>query len=507
MNEAAIPGTDQLLGPPERLHPLYLLTGIGKSLKGAWGLLAAAAILGSQDRWLLVAFLGILFVGFSIGGLLIKWLKFEYRVGADEIRIESGLLSRTSRAIPFDRVTDVDLEQGPLHRLFGLARVRLETGASAGSKEEDGVLDTISLERAEALREHIRAHRRGEQAAPAAEATAEGESLYEMDSRRVATAGLFNFSLAVIAGLFGVSQTFGDVLGFDPFEEQFWLDLLDRAEPVQALLLAHQIVAILAGTVLLILLGIGTGLVRTTLREHGFRLDRTETGLRRRRGLLTLTDVTIPAKRVQAAILANGPIRARFDWWALKLQSLAMDGKQGDHVVAPLAHDEEASSILESLDWPIAPNSESWRRVSRAFVTSYAAAVGPPALIPVAVPFMGAVGLGVVAALPVVGVVALLWLIAVPMMIAARWFGWRNTRYALDRGALFVETGWWRHRRRILPLRKIQSVDLAESFWSRAFGICTLRLGVAGGGGFSDHHVPALSRHEAESLRARLLSR
>ena len=38
------------------------------------------------------------------------------------------------------------------------------------------------------------------------------------------------------------------------------------------------------------------------------------------------------------------------------------------------------------------------------------------------------------------------------------------------------------------------------------FGICTLRLGVAGGSGFSDHHVPALTRAEAEALRAELLS-
>ena len=65
--------------------------------------------------------------------------------------------------------------------------------------------------------------------------------------------------------------------------------------------------------------------------------------------------------------------------------------------------------------------------------------------------------------------------------------------------------GWWRHRRRYRPARKIQSIDLAESFWSRLFGICTLRLGVAGGSGFSDHHVPALTRAEAEALRAELL--
>jgi putative membrane protein len=507
MSEAvALPLDDDPLGPPERLHPLYLLTGLGKSLRGAWGLLAGGVVLASQDRWWIAVIMVIGFIVVSIGSLILKWLKLEYRVGADEIRIDSGFLSRTSRAIPFDRVTDVDLEQGPIHRLFGLARVRLETGASAGSKEEDGVLDTISLDRAEALREHIRERRRGESVAPVNHAVVEGRGLYAMDNRRVATAGLFNFSLAVIAGLFGVTQTFGDVLGFDPFERSFWIGLLAQAGPLRDLVVAHQIVAILGGTIVLVLLGIGTGLVRTTLREYGFRLERTETGLRRRRGLLTLTDVTIPAKRVQAAILANGPIRNRFGWWVLKLQSLAMDGKKGDHVVAPLAQEEEAASILKSLQWPIAPQSTAWRRISRAFIGSYAAVVAPPMILPLAVPFMGAVGLSVVAALPFLGVVAVLWLIVAPVLIVARWMGWRHTRYALDGDTLFVETGWWRHRRRILPLRKIQSIDLAENFWSRAFGICTLRLGVAGGGGFADHHVPALSREEAEALRAQLLS-
>jgi len=106
-----------------------------------------------------------------------------------------------------------------------------------------------------------------------------------------------------------------------------------------------------------------------------------------------------------------------------------------------------------------------------------------------------------------IGIVVVFWTLAVPALIAVRWASWRHTRYVLEGDTLFVETGWWRHRRRILPLRKIQSIDLAESFWSRAFGICLLRLGVAGGRGFSDHYIPALSRPEAEVLRAQLLSR
>ena len=97
---AAISTGHDLLGPPERLHPLYLLTGLGQALRGAWGMLAAGAYFASQGSWLLVGAIAALFILFSIGSLYLRWLKLEYRVGADELRIDSGWLNRTSRAIP-----------------------------------------------------------------------------------------------------------------------------------------------------------------------------------------------------------------------------------------------------------------------------------------------------------------------------------------------------------------------------------------------------------------------
>jgi putative membrane protein len=485
--------TDAATAPVERLHPLYLITGLGKALKGAWGLIAGMAVLGSQGRWWLVALVAIGFVILSVGSLLIGWLKFEYRVGGDELRIDSGFLSRNSRAIPFDRVTDVDLEQGPLHRLFGLARVRLETGASAGAKGEDGVLDTIALGRAEQLRDHIRARRGRAAIGDPAQEDVDAPALFAMDSRRVATAGLFNFSLAVVAGLFGLTQTFGDVLGFDPFKRAFWIGLAERSGPLRELILAHQIIAIVGGATLLILLGIATGMVRTTLREHGFRVDRTEAGLRRRRGLLTLTDVTVPVRRVQAAILASGPIRRAFGWCELKLQSLAMDGVKGDHVVAPLAHPTEAEAILASLGWPAAPSTGEWSSVSKSYVTSLAALLALPAAAAIIVGLL-------------VQPLAALWALGAGLAVGARWLAWRQTRYSLSDRALFVEQGWWRRRRSILPIANIQSIDLTESVWSRLFGVCTLRFGVAGGGGFASHHVPALRRSKGEELRHGLLA-
>ena len=153
----------------------------------------------------------------------------------------------------------------------------------------------------------------------------------------------------------------------------------------------------------------------------------------------------------------------------------------------------ERARTSNSLAWPAGPSDADWRPVSRAFFISLAATMVPASLATAIAAFF-------------VGPWVLLWLIGPALAVAMRWLSWRRTRYALDTGNLFVESGWWRHRRNILPTRKIQSVDLAESFWDRAFGVCTLRLGVAGGTGFSDHHVPALPRPEAEALRTELLS-
>ena len=61
-----LPADSAALPPAERLHPLYLVTGFGKSLKGAWGLIAGAAVLGSQGRWWLVAMIAAGYILVSI---------------------------------------------------------------------------------------------------------------------------------------------------------------------------------------------------------------------------------------------------------------------------------------------------------------------------------------------------------------------------------------------------------------------------------------------------------
>ena len=506
---------DRAVGEPERLHPLFLLTGIGGALRGMAGGYAVIAYLAVTGR-LATALLGaVALLAFLAIGLFLHWRRFEYRVGETEIRIDSGIFSRTHRSIPFDRVQDVDITQGPVARLLGLAKVKFETGASAG--QEEGVLQAIAFERAEALRELVRARRSGASIGEAAAGEAERPPVFAMSPQRLLLAGLFNFSLAVFAGLFGLTQTMGDVIGFDPLNRAFWMSMLSADNPIAQFLLAHQVATAIVGLLSLVLIGIVTGIVRTILRDYRFRLDRTETGLRRRRGLLTLTDVTLPVRRAQAAIVGTGPVRDRFGWRELKLQSLARDeGGSGDHVLAPLASDEEAGTILTALGWRPLPAQIGWQRISAAYVRGLAIALLPPMLLAVTVaviaPIASTYRAGVVADSLSEAVwgsqfTALILLGVMVIGLAARWLAWRRTGYALDKDRLLIRTGWWRRRTLVLPIRRIQSIDLTSNFISRLFGTASLAFGIAGGSGFSAHQIPALNEEKASELREQLLSR
>jgi putative membrane protein len=392
------------LAPPERLHPLIILTGLGGSLRGVAGGYAGVGYLAATGQLRTALWLGAaLLVGLAVS-LLLYWLRFSFQVGAHEIRINSGIINRTHRSIPFDRVQDVDLEQGLLARLLGLAKVKFETGgASAGGKE-----------------------------AAVAEEGADAPPLFAMDLKRVLTAGVFNFSLAVFAGLAGATQTMGDLIGFDPFEREFWEGLVSDNALV-AYAAAHRTAAIVGGLALLLIAGFLTGIVRTLLRDYGFRLDASGNGLRRRRGLFTRTDVTLPVRRAQAALILTGPVRDALGWSELKLQSLAQDeGGKGDHVVAQLAQAEELEPIFARLGWA-PPQAPDWQPLARAYGWVISIWVLPFAL------------LGLVASLsqPLVGVPATLLLLAVG---GERWLGYRRSGWALEPGRLLLRTGWWRRR-------------------------------------------------------------
>jgi putative membrane protein len=515
-NDPPLPAANAV-GPVERLHPAFLIAGLGGSVRAVSGGYAFLAYLIVSGRFSTALIVGIGIFIVSIISVFVYWRHFEFRVGANEIRIDSGIFSRTHRSIPFDRIQDVDISQGVLARLFGIAKVKLETGGSSGPKADEGVLQAIPLKRAEDLRNLIRLRRGAAPAAVAAETascTAASEPVYRMGIKRLLLAGTFNFSLALFAGLFGLTQTMGDFMGFDPLSAAFWQSVLSTGDPARSFILAHQATAVIAGIILLVLIGLVTGIIRTVVRDWGFRLDRTEVGLRRRRGLTTITDVTLAVRRVQAAIMASGPLRQALGYSELRVQTLGHDEGSGNHVVAPLATGGETNAIVEQLGWRGLPQGIPWTRVSSGYIWSLMVGLTPLYLVLI-------VQLAVIQyALFQVqeNIRAIVWAEMTPVLVSffavlavvvfaigSRALAWRTTAYAIDGDRLLVRMGWWKKRITLLPLRRIQSITLHESFVTRRFGIASLAFGVAGGRAGRGYSVPAIPREGARGLRDRLL--
>lgn len=58
-----------------------------------------------------------------------RWYTTSYRIGESALQVRTGLLNRATLTAKLDRVRTVDVTAPPLHRILGLSRVKIGTGA------------------------------------------------------------------------------------------------------------------------------------------------------------------------------------------------------------------------------------------------------------------------------------------------------------------------------------------------------------------------------------------
>ncbi len=83
---------------------------------------------------------------------------------------------------------------------------------------------------------------------------------------------------------------------------------------------------------------------------------------------------------------------------------------------------------------------------------------------------------------------------------------WWFTKWQLTVDAVRVDSGFLFRRTRIIRFDRIQTIDVAQPFVARLFGMAELRMDVAGGGK-SDGRLSYFTYDEAQNLRATLLLR
>jgi putative membrane protein len=465
---------------PRRLHPGTVLISLVKGAPST--LLALPAILAVSSRGNVALAIGIALIATLIAAVFryIAWLRFTYGIAGDALVIESGLLARNRRTIPFDRVQDVDIEQQLLARVFGLAKVKLETG---GSGKNEAALDSVSVAEAERLRGVIRGRsvvmeRGAEEVADEREPV-----LFAMTLPRVLLWGLFNFSLVWLAVIFGALQYLDNLLPFEVWNPENWIAIERRAEASGRLTLATGVVL----AILFAIAGVLAGVLRTVTRDYGFTLTDEDGRYRRRRGLLTRTEAVVSLKRVQLAVIESGLVRRALGWFGLRLQTLGgSDDKGGRQEVVPFGREAEIGRVLRPLGLE-RPDAQDLTTVSHSHVVRILLrTVAFPLVLLSVGSFFFSVLLLVIPLLLVPFVVALLEK--------------RYHRYALPGSTLFVQRGVTRRKLWLVPARSVQVVSIRRSWLQRRLGTATLLPDTAGGSALSGPAIVDISVEGAWQL-------
>jgi putative membrane protein len=98
---------------------------------------------GGQIEWSWWVLPVVALAGLAAGAA--SWWFTRFRIGGDELRIDSGVLVRRSRRIRLDRIQAVELQQPFLARIVGMAALGIETAGGSGT---EATLAYLSLARA-----------------------------------------------------------------------------------------------------------------------------------------------------------------------------------------------------------------------------------------------------------------------------------------------------------------------------------------------------------------------
>jgi putative membrane protein len=455
-------------GGPRRLHILSPVFFAGTYIRRLWPL--ALLVLARRQLWLIVAGVVVLLVATTL-----EWWRRTYTLEAGALRVEEGVLARKLRVVPFDRIQQVELIRKPLHRLLGVATLRVETAGGGRGAEVD--LAVIALGEAQALRASLLRAKAGAAATPAEEEAAAATAptapaervLLRLSVGEVMLAGITGTRAAAVLAVLGPLSQASD---WFPSVSDWLLQRFDPQSVAPTTPAAVVAVALIGAAVWL-----GLAAASSVVTDFGFTLARVDGDLVVRRGLLERREAVLPIARLQVVRVEESLLRRWLGLASIRIQSAgrtAGDDRTASRLAVPVLQRSQVNRVLGELLPEAAPV--------------------PRLLAPPPVARRRSVRRGILRAAPlIIAVGAVLWtavwpaatlaaLLGVPLAALLGLATYRSLGHARRGGFLYARRGAVIRATTVVPVAKAQSGSVQSSFFQRRVGLATLHVDVAGGG-------------------------
>ena len=310
-----------------------------------------------------LALLGILLV--LIGLFYMSWRFHTFRITGDDVEVRSGVLFRTHRRAPLDRVQGVNLTRPMFARLVGMAKLEV-VGAGLDSNVK---LEYLSTSNAEAVRADILRLASGRRLAGArADAGTAGVPDGAVSTRRSAAASVVSAGInGLIAGAEEPVSEPESVVHI-PVGRLIASRLLSTSTLWLIAIIVAIIVGSIAGTPWVLfslvpaLIGFGAYWVRTITRSLRYSIAPTPSGVRITFGLFTTITEILPPGRVHAVEVSQSILWRPAGWWEITVNRLSgrglADGANDQFAtVLPVGTRDDVERVLRLL-MPDLPESE-----------------------------------------------------------------------------------------------------------------------------------------------------
>jgi len=446
----------------------------------------------------------------SVVSYVIHYLTFRFRLTDRELVIQSGVLQRTERRIPFERVQETEIHQGPIHRLVGVARLEVTT---AGSDAKEASLDVVTKAYAERVKNCIEG---SSQETEETKPSDQNEFEFRLTSRDLLWGGLTSKLVATIGAIVSVILYFQIFIGvggkwWGNFEKKLegkeipvgsaesWL--LSQTPDLGPLnfIADFYLAETLAKSLSLALLGLFGSVVAYVVRYHQFRLTRNGRLLQSSYGLFSLRHGSFSRDRIQAIQIEEGILRRWAGLAAIRVDSAGdrheVDESKYRDVLVPVLKRQDASRLVREAMPGLKESEPLWRRVS------------PLAVRRGSMKGWLLTGLIMLQTYFVAGWYCLAWLPILPMVYYLNLQWYRHRGYWLEDQHFLARKGWINRATICLPIKNIQNVSVTQSYFDRRLSLATLSVDTAGqsntGGGPVIRHMPI---EEAKRLQSILVT-
>ncbi|HEU4391490.1 MAG TPA: PH domain-containing protein, partial [Blastocatellia bacterium] len=452
-----------------RLHPLTMVFSILHAVRRL--IIPAIPLLFVRNK---AGLFGVILVFglLALGRALVRYFTFNYRIEGNDIITKHGIVERTERHIPLERVQEIRLEQGVLHRLLGVADVVVET---AGGKGPEASLSVLSVAEAERLRKAVFERTRPLSAAAIlSDPQSQRSVLRRLSLGDLILAGITSNHLVSAMVVVGALLAFMD----DVLPETIYQRLAAMAyQSINRVLQEGGPTAVLltaAAVVLVVIIGTVFSVAGSIILFYAFTLSIVGEDLHRTYGMFTQRSSSLPRRRIQVLEIEEGFLRRLFGLATLRADTAGsrVEGHErrgGRDVILPIVRLADVTRMLAHLLPDLPPATELWNKVSARSITR-ATVKGAVAC--------ALLSLVLLVERPGIGS---LWPVAlIPLIYLASLVRYRTLGYKLGDRYFQTRRGWLSRSTHVVPIRNAQVIVIRQTLLDRWLGLSTLRVDTAG---------------------------